>query len=64
LFNGTGVVGDLIADVTVPNVTVQPNHQTVVSGKLFGGNGTGNAGAFTVTVDPTWDPSPTTIPFQ
>jgi len=63
-FNGTGVVGDLIAEATVPNVTVQPNHQTIVSGKLFGGNGTVNSGNFTITVDPTWDPTPTTIPFQ
>jgi len=57
-------LGDAVADVTIPGVAVQTNHQTIVTGKIFGGLGTTNSGNFTITVDPTWDPTPNTIPFQ
>ena len=56
--------GQTVSSFTISNVPVQANHQTILSGKLFGGNGTTNTGGFQITVDPTWDPTITTIPFQ
>jgi len=56
--------GQIVSSFTISNVPVQANHQTILSGKLFGGNGTVNTGGFQITVDPVWDPTITTIPFQ
>lgn len=53
-----------IAYVNIPNVTAQAGARTILSGKLFGGNGTTNTGGFRMTVDPQWSPTTTTIPFQ
>ncbi|MFI5162002.1 MAG: FimB/Mfa2 family fimbrial subunit [Sphingobacteriales bacterium] len=57
-------MGNIIGFFTTSTVTVQTGHQTILSGKLFGGNGTTNTGGFQMTVNPTWDPTTTTIPFQ
>ncbi|MFB9844769.1 FimB/Mfa2 family fimbrial subunit [Mucilaginibacter ginsenosidivorans] len=59
-----GYYGQTVANFTISDVPLQANHKTILSGKLFGGNGTVNTGGFQVTVDPTWDPTITTIPFQ
>lgn len=59
-----GYYGQSVADFTINDVPVQANHQTILSGKLFGGNGTTNTGGFQIKVDPEWDPTITTIPFQ
>lgn len=58
-FNGT-----LVSYYINHNITLQAGHQTILSGKLFGGNGTTNTGGFQITVDPEWSPTTTTIPFQ
>jgi hypothetical protein len=63
-FNGQDSNGNLIGFFTSSTVMVQTGHQTILSGKLFGGNGLTNTGGFQMTVDPTWDPTTTTIPFQ
>ncbi|HWD87279.1 MAG TPA: hypothetical protein VG367_04065 [Mucilaginibacter sp.] len=48
----------------IPNVTAQAGAQTILSGKLFGGNGLTNTGGFQMTIDPQWSTTTTTIPFQ
>ncbi|MGZ3944584.1 MAG: hypothetical protein ACXVJB_06555 [Mucilaginibacter sp.] len=53
-----------VAYYIIPNVTAQAGARTILSGKLFGGNGTTNTGGFRMTVDPQWSPTTTTIPFQ
>jgi hypothetical protein len=63
-FNGFNFNGELISYFTSATVTVQSGHQTVLSGKLFGGNGLTNTGGFQMTVDPQWSTTTTTIPFQ
>jgi hypothetical protein len=58
------VNGNTIDYIKIQNVTVQPGHQTILTGKLFGGNGTSNTGGFQIKIDPSWGNNPTTIPFQ
>lgn len=53
-----------VAYVNIPNVTAQAGAQTILSGRLFGGNGLNNTGGFQMTIDPQWSPTTTTIPFQ
>jgi len=53
-----------VAYYVVSNVTAQAGAQTILSGKLFGGNGLTNTGGFRMTIDPEWSPTTTTIPFQ
>ncbi|MBS1530380.1 MAG: hypothetical protein JSU01_08745 [Bacteroidetes bacterium] len=53
-----------VAFVVIPNVTAQDKAQTILSGKLFGGNGLTNTGGFQMTIDPQWSTTTTTIPFQ
>lgn len=53
-----------VAYYVIPNVTAQAGAQTVLSGRLFGGNGLTNTGGFQMTIDPQWSSTTTTIPFQ
>jgi hypothetical protein len=63
-YSGFGFAGDAIADVSIKNVTIQTGHQTLVTGKLFGGAGLPAGNGFTIGVNPTWDPTPIIVPFQ
>jgi hypothetical protein len=63
-YTGFGFAGDAIADVSIKNVIIQTGHQTLVTGKLFGGAGLPASNGFSVGVNPTWDPTTTIIPFQ
>lgn len=56
--------GQTIGYAFITSVATQAGHQTTVAGQLFGGNGMTNTGGFQATIDPVWDPTTTTIPFQ
>ncbi|HTD98290.1 MAG TPA: hypothetical protein VK668_03355 [Mucilaginibacter sp.] len=49
---------NLVAAKTLQDVTSQANAQTILTGYLFGGNGTGSSGGFTATIDTTWISNP------
>ena len=63
-YEGNPYTGNIIASAFITNVNVQAGHQTILSGKLFGGNGLTDTGGFRMTVDPQWGTPTTTIPFQ
>jgi len=63
-FQGSTFGENIVASYSTSNVTIQNGHQTILSGKLFGGNGLSNTGGFQITVDPQWGTTTTTIPFQ
>jgi hypothetical protein len=60
----SGAQGQQIGYAEIDSVMVVPGHQTILSGNLFGGNGLTNTGGFQVSVNPVWNPTVTTIPFQ
>ena len=67
LMCGTGIGSPpgitVIAQKTIPNVTCQPNTQTILTGNLFGGAGAPVTGGFSLTIDTSWNSTPITKSF-
>jgi hypothetical protein len=53
-----------LGTTTVSNVVFTNNTKTVLSGKLFGSSGNSNSQSFTVSVDTTWNSTPSHIGFS
>lgn len=58
----SGASQTIIAEKIIPNITCQPNTQTLLTGKLFGGAGSPATGGFSLTIDTSWN-TPVTTPF-
>jgi hypothetical protein len=48
----------VIAEKIIPNVNCQPNTETILTGNLFGGNGTTSTDGFQIKIDTAWGTTP------
>lgn len=62
-FGYLGYNKDIFAQKVINNVAFQPNTETLLTGKLFGGNGTTGTGGVKAVIDTTWNQSPLLISF-
>ncbi len=67
-FAGTIICYDksskVIAEINVPNITCEVNKRTILTGKLFGGSGSGTGPGFNASIDTAWNPVKNNISFS